>query len=106
MTTTTCRIYVASLADYNAGILHGRWIDVTDEEAIREEIAEMLSESPTAKQEGSVAEEWAIHDHEGFGGIHLSENHDLDALCSIAEGVKEHGDAFLAWVANSPNDNT
>jgi antirestriction protein len=101
MTTTSCRIYVASLSDYNAGILHGRWVDVTDEDSIREEIAEMLAESPTAKQEGSQAEEWAIHDHEGFGQVHVSECHDLEDLCSIAAGVEEYGEAFLAWAANS-----
>ena len=38
----TPRIYVASLSDYNAGHLHGRWIDADqDPDAIREEIAAM-----------------------------------------------------------------
>lgn len=101
-----CRIYVASLADYNAGILHGEWIDVTDPETIHEEIAAMLAGSPTAKREGRPAEEWAVHDYEGIDGVRLSETPDLDALCSISEGVDEHGDAFLAWVANDPNHNT
>jgi len=53
----TPRIYVASLADYNAGRLHGRWIDADrPAEAIREQIAQMLAES-----KAPVAEEWAIH---------------------------------------------
>ena len=47
MTTTTDtdtpRIYVACLASYNAGILHGEWIDATDADVIREAIANMLS---------------------------------------------------------------
>ena len=101
-----CRIYVACLSDYNAGVLHGEWIDVSDADTMQGEIAAMLAESPTAKQDGCPAEEYAIHDFEGFGSIRLSEYHDLDHLCSIAEGVEEHGDAFLAWVANAPNDNT
>jgi antirestriction protein len=70
---TMCRLYVASLSDYNAGILHGEWIDVTDEGAMREGISAMLASSPTAKQEGLPAEEWAIHDYEGFGELRLSE---------------------------------
>jgi len=101
-----CRIYVASLSDYNAGILHGRWIEVSDAETMQEQIAAMLAESPTAKREGTPAEEWAIHDFEGFGELSLSEDQDLESLCSIVEGVDEHGPAFLAWVANDPNHNT
>jgi len=42
----TPRIYVASLADYNAGRLHGCWIDADQSaDAIRDEIAQMLAES-------------------------------------------------------------
>jgi len=42
----TPRIYVASLADYVAGRLHGRWIDADRPiETIREQIAQMLAES-------------------------------------------------------------
>lgn len=106
MTTETCRIYVASLSDYNAGVLHGEWVDVTDVDAMHEAIATMLAESPTAKLEGLPAEEWAIHDYEGFGDLRLSEYADLDNLCSIAEGVTEHGPAFLGWLAREPNHNT
>ena len=59
----TPRIYVASLADYNNGNLHGRWIDADqDPEEIRAEVAAMLAGSREA-----VAEDWAIHDYEGFG---------------------------------------
>ena len=48
----TFRIYVASLSDYNAGILHGTWIDfaqLTDLDDLRAAIAAMLATSPTAK---------------------------------------------------------
>jgi antirestriction protein len=101
-----CRIYVASLADYNAGRLHGEWIDVTDPTTMRGEITAMLAASPTAKEEGRQAEEWAVHDYEGFDGVRLSETPDLETLCSISEGVDEHGDAFLTWVGHDPNHNT
>ena len=46
-TTDTPRIYVACLASYNAGILHGRWIDADNgAEQVQEEIENMLAESP------------------------------------------------------------
>jgi antirestriction protein len=47
MVTTGPRIYVACLASYNNGTLHGEWIDANqDEDAIRGAIADMLSRSP------------------------------------------------------------
>ncbi len=53
-------IYVAGLADYNSGILHGRWISCTQGSAhVWEQIHEMLSESPAAAKYGNTAEEWA-----------------------------------------------
>ena len=91
----TPRIYVACLASYNAGILHGRWIDATDSDCIREEIAEMLSKSSEP-----IAEEWAIHDYENFGGIRLSEWEDLDKVAELGEMIEEHGAAFAAYADN------
>ena len=90
-TTETPRIYVASLADYNAGRLHGRWIDANQPaDAIREHISEMLTESKQA-----VAEEWAIHDYEGFGSLQLSEYADIGSVAEAAYQIVEHG-AFFA----------
>jgi antirestriction protein len=100
------RIYVASLSDYNAGVLHGRWIDVTDLDTIWEGINEMLAESPTAKREGMPAEEWAVHDYEGFGPVKLSEQPDFEKLVAIAEAHEEHGDIYLHWVAHDTHRNT
>lgn len=79
------RIYVACLASYNAGILHGRWIDVTDPEEIRERVAAMLAASPEPG-----AEEWAIHDHDGFEGADISEYAGFDHVCELAEFIEEH----------------
>lgn len=42
---TTMRVYVASLSDYNAGTLHGVWLDVSDKDTMLEEIATMLRAS-------------------------------------------------------------
>lgn len=89
------RIYVASLSDYNAGRLHGRWIDATQGyENVSEEVREMLANS----REG-IAEEFAIHDYEGWGPLHLSEYENLETVCHLAEGIEEHGLAFAHLAA-------
>ncbi|PQA87681.1 antirestriction protein ArdA [Hyphococcus luteus] len=80
------RIYVACLASYNAGVLHGRWIDVTDPDEIRAQVAAMLSASPEPD-----AEEWAIHDYEGFEGAEISEYAGFDQVCDLAAFIEEHG---------------
>lgn len=81
------RIYVACLAAYNNGTLHGAWIDAEQsEEAIREEIAAMLKASPI-----SGAEEYAIHDYEGFEGVPVSEYEGIESVCEIAAFLAEHG---------------
>lgn len=94
------RIYVASLSDYNHGILHGRWIDASsDPEAMQAQIDAMLSASPTTRQYGDVAEEWAIHDFDGFDSIRVGEHTALSTIARLAEGMERHGAAFAAWVA-------
>ena len=102
----TPRIYVASLMDYNAGTLHGRWIDCDSGEGqIWEEIREMLAESPEAatdfsKKYGMIAEEWAIHDYEGFAPLQLSEYEDIAKVAAIGELAEKYGTAFLAWMSH------
>lgn len=93
------KIYIASLSDYNNGILHGRWIDLDglDGSDVHAEIDEMLAESPTAKETGFPAEEWAIHDSEGFD---CSEHEDLYELCEFVRLVGEHGEAFAIYCDN------
>ena len=89
------RIYVASLSDYNDGRLHGQWIDADQTaEALLEEISEMLAGSPMP-----IAEEWAIHDYEGFGKLALSEYEAVETISRLGQGIAEHGQAFAAWAA-------
>lgn len=89
------RIYVASLSDYNAGRLHGAWVDADqDAEELQLAVATMLAASPEPG-----AEEWAIHDHEGFGPVDLSEYESLETIASLGRGIAEHGLAFGAWAA-------
>src|SRR5947209_7751798 len=96
VTSETPRIYVASLADYNAGRLHGRWIDADQSvEDIHREVAEMLAESKEM-----VAEDWAIHDYENFGGLRLSEFEDLAFVAEVAELMGEYGTFFAELVAH------
>ena len=80
------RIYVACLAAYNGGRLHGVWIDATDElDDIQEQVNTMLKESPEPD-----AEEWAIHDYEGFGGYSVSEYSGFEELHNVASFIEEY----------------
>lgn len=94
------QIYVASLADYNNGRLHGTWIDATtDTEQIHDDIQHMLNQSPEPD-----AEEWAIHDHQGLGAWRPSEHESIDTVSQVAAGIAEHGDAFAALAAELGTD--
>lgn len=87
-TPATIRIYVACLAAYNNGHLHGRWIDASLGEAhIVEQTRAMLKSSPIEED----AEEWAIHDYEGFEGASLSEYASFESVAALAEFIEEHG---------------
>lgn len=131
--TTEPRIYVASLSDYNNGVLHGKWIDADqDDDSIWEEIREMLRASKypnvmvecvecggagnmendahetcsTCKGTGKVpsAEEWAIHDHEGFDNIKISEYESIGKVAMLARLLAEHGEAFAVFYNNGSVD--
>ena len=81
------RIYVACLAAYNNGYLHGAWIDADqDADQIRGAIAAMLARSPVED-----AEEYAIHDYEGFEGVSISEYAGIDIVARMASFIAEHG---------------
>lgn len=82
------RIYVACLAAYNSGHLHGAWIDAAQEPwTIYDEVKAMLSASPIAG-----AEEWAIHDYEGFGELRIEEYASFDRVSALACFIAEHGE--------------
>ena len=92
------RIWVGSLLDYNAGILHGDWIDATQTvDAIREQVASILAASPTTAETGEPAEEWGIFDHDDFGSYKVQEYEGLEDVARIARGIRDHGPAFAAW---------
>jgi len=95
----TPRVYAACLASYNAGFLHGAWLDAVDPDELREGITEMLSDSPA-----DDAEEWVFHDYEGFGDYSVSEYADIDDLAEIGRCIEEHGLAFAAYIEHVGGD--
>lgn len=128
------RIYVACLASYNNGVLHGDWIDLEgmDADGVREEIATILRESPhpnvrvpcpdcgahyneaaafnaacgTCNNVGSVpsAEEWAVHDYDDLSSS-WGEHPDLDKLCEFVETLEElDEDEREAFIAYRDNE--
>lgn len=99
MTAQECpRVYVASLSEYNAGRLHGAWIDATDDlDTIWAHVQAMLAASASPG-----AEEWAIHDYEGLGDVRLGEYEPIERVAHLAQGIARHGEAFAAWWANDP----
>ena len=81
------RLYVACLASYNNGILHGAWINATQSvEAIHDQIAAVLNASQIED-----AEEYAIHDYEGFEGVSIAEYQGIESVAQIAAFIEEHG---------------
>lgn len=81
------RIYVACLAAYNNGYLHGAWIDANqDADEIRDEITAMLERSPI-----KGAEEYAIHDYEGFEGVIIGEYAGIEIVARMGAFIAEHG---------------
>ena len=78
------RVYVADLAAYNNGFLHGVWIDATLElDDIQEQVSEMLKATPLDE----VAEEYAIHDYEGLEYVH-------EVACFLEEHREVAGDVL------------
>lgn len=131
-----CRIYVACLASYNNGRLHGAWIDCDGKDAaeISAEINAMLATSPypnvirrkcedcgayfdISGERGDIsecpdcescnvsakfdsAEEFAIHDSEGFYGI-VKESTSIDDVASLSEilmGCDDDRRIGLLWL--------
>ena len=98
--TNTPQIYVACLAAYNNGKLHGTWIEADQSaDAIHEEIQVMLKSSPEP-----MAEEWAIHDYEGFGDIRLSEWESIELIADMAQFINEHGHLGIALLSHFCGD--
>ncbi len=97
---TEPRIYVACLSAYNNGHLHGQWIDAgQDADDIQSDITTMLAASPIPH-----AEEWAIHDYEGFEGAEVFEYTSIETITKIAEFITEHGELGGKLLAHFSGD--
>ena len=73
------QIYIACLAAYNNGILHGAWIEPSaDVEELQKQIDAMLKRSPMPS-----ADEWAVHDYNEFPN--MGEYPDLKNICDYVE---------------------
>ncbi|WP_316202992.1 MULTISPECIES: antirestriction protein ArdA [unclassified Bradyrhizobium] len=108
------RFYAACLASYNNGRLHGVWVDASDDiDAMQDAINAMLRASacpnvmvthPETGESVPSAEEWAIHDHEGFGKLD-----EYAGLASIVEAfnineVAEEHDIPFAVLREAMSD--
>lgn len=94
------RIYVACLAAYNSGRLHGAWIPVGENiDALRGAIQAMLECSPVPG-----AEEYAIHDYEDFGGVSVGESMGLAAVVELASFLRERGTLGALVLAHLDGD--
>jgi antirestriction protein len=88
------RFYAACLASYNAGTLHGAWIDASDDvDTMQEEISAMLRasphpnilvEDPATGEEVPSAEEYAVHEYDGLPSS-LGEHPGLDYIAAYVE---------------------
>lgn len=87
------RIWVGSLADYNAGRLHGDWLDaaVSDDD-LHEAVQRILTTSHEPD-----AEEYGIFDYDEFGAFRVGEYEQLDIVARVARGIAEHGPAFAVY---------
>jgi len=98
------RVYVACLASYNAGILHGKWLALDDFEG-PEELQAAIFDQVLKTSTEPYADEWAMHDYEGLPeGYSPSEWPDWADLFRIRDLLEEHGEIFEAALSLSSGD--
>ena len=80
-------IYVACLSSYNAGILHGVWLDADQPvDELRLKITEMLKKSTIP-----YAEEWEVNDTIDFNGVDI-QTASLDEIGRMADFIRTYGE--------------
>jgi len=79
----TPKIYVACLASYNQGMLHGDWIDLTDCKEFNDLQQKVDQIIKSSKAFG--AEEVAIHDYDNF--LDLGEYPDFQKLFEVYQAI-------------------
>lgn len=77
-------------------LLHGVWVDATQsEDEIMENIWDMLDNSTEPD-----AEDYAIHDYEGFGNIKIHEYEAISNIVEYTSFIEEHGKLGLALLSD------
>lgn len=96
-TTAPPQVWIASLADYTNGRLHGEWVDATQELAELEAAVQRVLDS----SELPDAEEWAVFDYDNFYGLahELGEYPSLATVSEVAHGLEEHGEPFAVLLS-------
>lgn len=102
-------IYVADLAAYNSGILHGKWISLEgkDSDEVYNEINAMLAEGTLRfglETMSSKHEEFAIHDYEGFGPIKVKEYDSISDVVDHVERMGDDPDKYFAYISATGED--
>lgn len=95
--TDSLRVYVACLAAYNGGRLHGDWMEIEpgdDATDVQDRIDAMLARSPEPG-----AEEWAIHDWESPVAFGIGEYESLDDLVAYAALLEDFDHDVLSAAA-------
>lgn len=100
--TTTPQVWIGCLAAYNAGRLHGRWVDATDADEMAEAAAHIIKTSPAWQLDGH-AEETFIADYDNFPGAvvrELGEYASYETVANVANAIEDADDAeaFAAWL--------
>jgi antirestriction protein len=97
MPNDTPKVWIGCLAAYNGGSLHGKWVDATDVDGIREAGAEVIKTSPA-----DFPEELFIADYDGFPSDVVrafGEYPDYDTVAKVATALEVHGAPFSAWLS-------
>ena len=97
--------YIACLASYNNGCLHGAWVDLevaSTVEEVQKCIDWVMATSPTPG-----AEEYAVYDWSGVPrSISGQEWPYWEEVLTLVGAIDEHGEAFQLWHENAPGYNT
>lgn len=95
----TPRVWIGCLAAYNAGTLHGEWIDADqDAEDIAEAINAVLASSPVAN-----AEEYDIFDFDACFGMRPRST-SAERIAEVGSFISDHGELGVSVAKHFDND--
>lgn len=86
------QVFISCMAAYNAGMIHGTWVEAVDEAELNANVRFILFTSPVKS-----AEEWMISDTMNFQGINLGQYTPTEEVVAIAKALSEHGKPFAVY---------